>query len=73
MAVVNLRAGKMKPILYSVSLPEQIKGTREQGSKETGEQGNRKTGEEGNKVASVQTPLPLRKKSGRETFVNRRR
>lgn len=41
MAVVNLRAGKMKPILYSVSLPEQIKGTREQGSKETGEQGNK--------------------------------
>ena len=41
MAVVNLRAGKMKPILYSGWLPEQIKGTREQGSKETGEQGNR--------------------------------
>lgn len=40
MAVVNLRAGKMKPILYSGWLPEQIKGTREQGSKETEEQGN---------------------------------
>ena len=39
-------------------------------NKAIGEQENR---EEGNKVASVQTPLPLRKKSGRETFVNRRR
>ena len=41
MAVVNPRAGKMKPILYSEWLPEQIKGTSEQENKETGEQGNR--------------------------------
>lgn len=42
MAVVNLRAGKMKPILYSVSLPEQIKGHVSKGARE---QGNKGTGE----------------------------
>ena len=48
MAVVNPRAGKMKPILYSGWLPEQKKGTREQGSKETGtrEQVNKAIGEQ---------------------------
>ena len=57
MAVVNPRAGKMKPILYSEWLPEQIKGAREQGNRGTREQVNKAIREQENRGSREQSSL----------------